>query len=115
MTQQRRFQQPQRPTTRYGSATAGGEHCTGSGLGILQGIMTTAMQQAGIVDVDDQGNQRVQSGALLGTPGGAGGSQDRQRDANNMRETAPCLSSRACYAVAPRNPRAVRPLVRRVP
>jgi hypothetical protein len=82
-------------TTRYGSATAGSEHRTGSGLGILQGSMTTAMQQAGIVDVDDQCDERVQAGALLGTPGGAGGSQGRQRCPNDVRETAPGLSPRA--------------------
>jgi hypothetical protein len=84
-------------------------------LGILQGGMTTAMQQAGIVDVDDQGNKRVKSGALLGTPGGAGGSQGRQRDSNNVWETAPGLSSRACHTVVPLDPRAVRRLVWRVP
>jgi hypothetical protein len=39
--------------------------------------MTTAMQQAGIVDVDDQGDKRVESGTLLGTSGGAGGPQGR--------------------------------------
>jgi hypothetical protein len=59
MTQQRRFQQPQRATTRHGSATASGEHRAGSGLGILQGSMATAMQQAGILDADYQGDKRV--------------------------------------------------------
>src|SRR3990170_1912138 len=115
MTQQRRFQQPQRTTTRCGSATAGSEHCTGSGLGILQGSMTTAMQQAGIVDVDDQGDKRVESGTLLGTSGGAGGPQGRQRDANDVRETTLGLSPRAYHAIAPRDQRAVRRLVWRVP
>jgi hypothetical protein len=77
MTQQRRFQQPQRSTTRCSSATAGGEHCTGSGLGLLHGSMTTAVQQARIVEVDDQGDKRVESGATLGKSGGSGGPQGR--------------------------------------
>jgi hypothetical protein len=107
VAQQRYLQGLHRATTRHGSVAAGDEHGSGPSLGVPQGRAAATVQQAGVVYVSDQGDERIQSGEPLGVPGFARGSQSRQRDADDVRETAPRLSPRACHAVAPRDQGAV--------
>jgi hypothetical protein len=70
------------------------------------------VQQAGVIHVGDQGYERVQSGEPLGVPSFARGSQCRQRDADDVLETASRLSSRTSHTVAPCDQGAMRHLGR---
>jgi hypothetical protein len=70
------------------------------------------VQQAGVIYVGDQGDERIQAGELLGVPSFARGSQNRQRDVDDVWETASRLSPRARHTVAPRDQGAMRRLGR---
>jgi hypothetical protein len=77
VAQQRHLQQSHRATTRHGCITADRHHRSGPGLGVPQGGTAAAVQQAGVINVGDQGYERVQSGEPLGVPSFARGSQGR--------------------------------------
>jgi hypothetical protein len=70
------------------------------------------VQQAGVIYVGDQGDERIQAGEPLRVPGFARSPQSRQCDADNVWETASRLSPRTRHAVAPRDQGAVRHLGR---
>jgi hypothetical protein len=74
--------------------------------------VASTVQQAGVIYVGDQGHERIQAGEPLGVPGFSRASQSRQRDADDVWETASRLSPRARYAVVSRDQGAVRHLGR---